>query len=129
MKAQSLVNLDDSAPDTLEKLPFFQREVFNRLSRVEPALRRQANFLTINFSVGATPFLLREREKRQYFLIQNNSSLNTIFLGFDYQPTASNGVLLIPGSVYEPFEVPTNDLWISASGPNTVGLLVYATER
>lgn len=123
------LNTADTSIESIENLPYFQRLMLNETAKVLPGIKRQANFLTTNFSVGLAPFLLRERERRLYFLIQNNSSINTIFLGFDFQPTALNGIVLIPGAVYEPFEVPTNDLWVSASGADTVGLLVYATEK
>ena len=128
-RARESLDVDDKNLNSIESLPFFQRKLLNEVATVLPAVRRQANFLTTNFSVGATPLLLREREKRLYFLIQNNSSINSIFLGFDYTPTALNGVVLVPGAVYEPYEVPTNDIWISASGAATVGLIVYATEK
>ena len=115
-------------PMTLENLPYFERAVLNEFARGAPFVKRQANFLVQTFNIGATPFLIREREKRLYFLIQSTASINSIFVGFDFVPSAGNGILLIAGAVFEPIQVPTNDIWVVGAGANTTGVIIYATE-
>ena len=117
-----------SAPDSVESLPFFERSVLNEFATSAPFVKRQANFLVQSFNIGVTPFLIREREKRLYFLIQSTAAINSIFLGFDFVPSAGNGILLIAGAVFEPIQVPTNDIWVVGAGANTTGVIIYATE-
>lgn len=122
------VPMASTAPDSVEKLPFFERSVLNSLAESPRFVKRQGNFLVQSFSIGTVPFLIREREKRLYFLIQSTAAVNSIFLGFDFIPSLGNGVLLVAGAIYEPIQVPTNDIWIVGAGANTTGLIIYSIE-
>lgn len=90
------------------------------------ALRRQCNFVSQPFTVGVEPLLIRTREDRTYLMIVNTSGAAAIYLGFDFQPTSLNGVILTAGGAYEPYQVPTNDIWIAASIAGATGTIIYA---
>jgi hypothetical protein len=64
---------------------------------------------------------------RFYFFICNNNAANRIFVGFDYEPNALNGVILeVNLGFYEPWIVPTNGIFIAAAGANTAGIAIVA---
>lgn len=88
--------------------------------------RRQCTFLSQPIVVGTTPQLIRTREDRTYFMIMNTDAVNSLYVGFDYEPTPANGVVLSSKNAYEPFQVPTNDIWVAGSAAGTTGILIYA---
>lgn len=89
------------------------------------ATKRQSTFLMQAFTtVPNVPQLIRQREDRTYFLLQNTGA-NTLFVGFDFQPSATVGLNLTSGAFAEPFQVPTNDIWIM-SNLVTTGILIYS---
>jgi len=96
-----------------------------RMEQHLKALRRQATFLSQPFTtVANTPQLLRERENRTYFLIQNTGA-NSLFIGFNFQPSTTNGLNLASGAFAEPYQVPTNDIWLNCTLATT-GILIYS---
>ncbi len=113
-------------PNTVQVFDPQMLNVFtSTMERHLSALRRQATFLSQPFTTDPTKsILLRERENRTYFLIQNTGA-NSMFIGFDFQPTATNGLNLVAGAFAEPYQVPTNDIWLSCTLATT-GILIYA---
>lgn len=100
--------------------------VFNsKMEKLIKATQRQATFLSQPFSVADTPILLRQRENRTYFLLQN-TGLNSFYVGFDFQPTQVNGLNITSGAFAEPYQVPTNDIWIKSTIAGTTGILIYS---
>lgn len=89
------------------------------------ATKRQATFLMQAFTtVPNEPQLIRQREDRTYFLMQNTGA-NTLFIGFDFQPSSLVGLNLASGAFAEPFQVPTNDIWVMSTLATT-GILIYS---
>lgn len=89
------------------------------------ATKRQATFLMQAFTtVPNVPQLIRQREDRTYFLMQNTGA-NTLFIGFDFHPSATVGLNLVSGGFAEPFQVPTNDIWVMSTLATT-GILIYS---
>lgn len=91
------------------------------------AVYRKADFSPVNFNAtNAASLLLRTQEERTYLLIQNLSA-NDFYVGIGYQPTPTTGVLLPAGAVYEPFQVPQNDIWVLGSvAAAQTGVLLYS---
>ena len=90
------------------------------------ALRRQANFSQLIISYTAEPLLVLPATIRTYVLIQNIDSLETLYVGFGFEPSNGIGLLLAAdGGFYEPFQVPQNDIWVVGSGAGTVNI-IYA---
>ena len=90
------------------------------------AVKRQSNFLSAPFIADLIGTRLRQYEDRTYFLIQNTSAVGIIYLGFGTQPTPLNSLALPPGAVYEPFEVPDNEIYILGSQNGVTGLIIYS---
>jgi hypothetical protein len=91
------------------------------------AIYRKSDFSPINFNAtNVAALLLRSQEERTYVLIQN-LSVADIYVGIGYQPTPTTGVLLPAGAVYEPFQVPQNEIWVLGSqAAAQAGVLLYA---
>lgn len=76
---------------------------------------------------------LPEQKNRTYLFIQNQSGVNQIVINFGQPPGATglvpvNGLVISPfPGFYEPLAVPAQELWISASAPNTPVFILYAT--
>lgn len=85
---------------------------------------KQSYWQSLPFTVGVTPILIQTFLLRKFFLIQNKDAVNTIYVGFGWKPDVNNGLVLGPGVGYEPFSYPVNDIWVVASGANTIGLLI-----
>lgn len=85
----------------------------------------QSSWQFVTFSVGATPIKIQDFTYRKFFLIQHKSAAGTLFVGFGYQPNASNGLVLLPGEGYEPFAYPVNEIWVASDGPTIQGLMIY----
>lgn len=66
--------------------------------------------------------ILIMRPNRKYLLIQNNG-VNPIYINFDSAPTAAIGVKIPAGGNYEPSKVPTNSVFVIASGSTPVTVI------
>lgn len=93
------------------------------------ALRRQGYFIVQPILATTTPVSIRPFESRTYFFIQNLGTVGDILIGFGAIPNASFGLTLTPGSAYEPFTVPVNEIYISSSAGSIPGYLIYAREQ
>lgn len=79
---------------------------------------------------AASQLLVPEQPDRFYLIVINNSAAVRLFLGFDYEPTATNGVILeINLGFYEPWVVPTNAINVAAGGANAPGICLIATRH
>lgn len=87
--------------------------------------QNQSQWGFIVFEAGLTPIKVQDFTARKFMLIQNKSPTATIYLGFGYEPNALNGLVLTPGSAYEPFTYPTNEIYVTADEDGANGLLVY----
>lgn len=92
--------------------------------------RRTGKFYPIPFVAQvAAQQIVPEQPGRYYCFILNNSAANRLFVGFDYEPTATNGVVLeVNLGFYEPWIVPTNAIYIAAAAANTAGICIVAVE-
>lgn len=88
---------------------------------------RQSYWQSLPFLCGLEAVKIQEFLMRKFFLIQNKDPLNTIYVGFGWKPDAGNALILGPGVGFEPFSYPVNEIWVSASGANSVGLLIVGT--
>lgn len=95
---------------------------------VMKAARRQGNFVSMPFTTTADAIQLRPQESRTYFIIQNTSPALSLLIGFGAVPTAQNALVLTAGSSYEPFTIPTNEIYVLGSGVGALGLLIYAVD-
>lgn len=91
--------------------------------------RLRGRFMAIPFTIGVQPFVIvPSQPSRYYFFIVNNSAANRIFVGFDIDPNANNGVVLEANlGFYEPWIVPTNEIRVAAAAAATSGLCIVAT--
>lgn len=104
----------------------YSLNVFNQtMEKMLKAVQRQGTFLSQPFTVFDTPILLRQKENRTYFMIQN-TGLNGLYIGFDFEPTATNCINLTAGGFAEPYQVPTNDIYILSTVAGTTGILIYS---
>lgn len=76
--------------------------------------------------VGVANQVIRPEENRRYLFIQNTDGANNLFVGFGFEPSAINCVLIGPGGFYEPLWVPQNDIQMLGSAAGTNGTLIYA---
>ena len=102
--------------------------LLDRLNNQLP--RRAGRFMPTPFTVGvAAQLLIPEQPGRFYLFILNTSGANRLFVGFDYEPTATNGVTLeVNLGFYEPWIIPTNTIFIAGAGAGTTGLAIVAVE-
>lgn len=62
---------------------------------------------------------------RFYFFAVNNSGASQIFLGFDYDPSAANGLVLqVNQGFYEPWVIPTNAIHAASTANGVPGLIL-----
>lgn len=103
---------------------FLNMRQFNPLLR---AARRQSEFFQVPFTQDTSVDLFLNREnQRSYFLLQNTHALGTMYIGFGFMPTSVTGLKLPPGAVYEPIQVPTNEIYIVSDTAGTTGICLYA---
>lgn len=118
------VSLDTIAPDPRLPLTGLDRRQYEYMMR---RIERRAHFSALAFSVGSTvATLIRRQEDRLYLLIQNTDAANKIYLGIGYQPSSTTGIVLTAGTVYEPFQVPDNDIFVLGSAAGVTGVLLFA---
>lgn len=88
----------------------------------------QSNWQSIPFSCGLEPIRLQEFLLRKFLLIQNIDPVGTLYFGFGWIPSVNNALILPPGTGYEPYRYPTNEIFVVSSvvGP-TLGFLIYGT--
>lgn len=89
------------------------------------ALNRRAEFQQLSIPFAATAALALPRSTRIYFLVQNVSPAANLFVAFGSQPQSLTGLLLAPGDVYEPYQVPQNDVWLAGDAAGDA-IIVYA---
>jgi hypothetical protein len=97
------------------------------------ALQRKGQYIQTFGTVGLQPQLIRGAESRSYFIIQNTSLANSLFVGVGYGPVVvaggATGFLLQPnGGNYEPTVFPQGDIWVSASGAGTQWVMAVCVD-
>lgn len=96
------------------------------LERLISATKRHSRFSYWSQTVLAnTPVLALPAVVRDYLIIQNKDALNSLFIGLDFQPSSVLGFTMAAGGFYEPFQVPSNDVWLNASA-NVAVTIFYA---
>lgn len=85
----------------------------------------QSTWQYITFNVDAAPIKIQDLTYRKFFLIQNKSGAGTLYVGFGWQPTLGNGLVLPAGVGYEPFTYPINEIWVASDGPTVSGLMLF----
>lgn len=88
---------------------------------------RQSNWQSIVFVVGLSPIKIQDFTYRKFFMIQNKSAAGSMYVGFGYEPTPENGIILPAGVAFEPYSYPTNDVWVSGTSAGMLGVLFYGT--
>jgi len=101
--------------------------VLMMLEKLLKAAERQANFQMFSRTLAANQpeNILPAAPNREYFLVQNRSGVDPLFVGFGAEPSVTSGISLPPGGIYEPFEVPQNDVWL-ASTAAVLFTVIYA---
>ena len=122
-------------PDTLGDLSqiFGRQTLSNDADLIPPGPPRAPSvippdrgliFFNNGFIVGATAQkILNGNAARGYLLIQNNSG-GTMWVGFDSAPSQFTGLLLPGGSVYEALYVPVSVIYILGSAAGLAGMVV-----
>lgn len=85
----------------------------------------QSNWAVVNFTIGMTAVKIQPALFRKFLVLQNKDPVGTMFFGFGWVPTPANGLELPPGTGYEPFRYPTNDIYVIGSQNGMNGLLIY----
>jgi len=86
---------------------------------------KQSSWGFVSFVAGLQPVKIQDTLMRKFFLIQNLAAAGTIYVGFDYQPTSQNGLVLPAGIGYEPYSYPINSIWVAANAASVNGLLMF----
>lgn len=86
----------------------------------------RANFTQLIFPYAAVFQLILPQAARGYLLIQNLDAAANLFVGFGFQPTTTQGLKIIPGTAYEPYVVPQNDIFICGDAAGTCMVLFSA---
>lgn len=85
----------------------------------------QSVWQSVTFTADIAPKKIQDYILRKFLLIQNKSTIGTIYVGFGYIPNASNGLVLPPGISYEPFSYPVNEIYVTSDINGVSGLLIY----
>ena len=107
-----------------------EKGTINQLVQPEyfKALRRQGYFITQPFTVTTDPQIIRPLESRTYFFIQNLSTASDLYVGFGTIPNGQYGLTLVSGAAYEPFTIPTNEIYLAAQSGTVTGFIIYSRE-
>ncbi len=87
----------------------------------------QSNWQSIPFNVGTEVIVLQSFLIRKFLLIQNIDPAGTLYFGFGWVPSENNALVLPPGTGYEPYRYPTNEIYVVSSVAGTLGFLIYGT--
>ncbi len=87
----------------------------------------QSNWQSIPFTVGTEIIVLQSFLIRKFLLFQNIDPAGTLYFGFGWGPSPNNALVLPPGTGYEPYRYPTNEIFVVASVAGTTGFLIYGT--
>ena len=95
------------------------------LNALVPHLFGSVRFTARPFVVGTDSIELSGgKPSRRYLLIQNLSPVGSLFLNFDNEASATNGVILIANAAYEPFRVPKNSINVAGSVAGINGFII-----
>lgn len=113
----------------LDRLARTPRNIFAKSTRIYRGDKLGAGrfFTQIIFSyvTGVVQLILPQAE-RSYLLIQNLDAAANLFVGFGLQPTTTVGLKIIPGTAFEPYVVPSNDIFICGDANGTATILFGA---
>lgn len=87
----------------------------------------QSSWAPVQFTVGTTAVRVQEALFRKFLLLMNKDGAETLYFGFGWVPTVTNGLPLTAGQGFEPFRYPINEIWVLASAANVTGLIIYGT--
>ena len=90
-------------------------------------LDNQSVWQAITFNSTIAPSIIQTFLSRKFLLIQNKSPVGTLYIGFGYEPTEANALVLPAGIGYEPFVYPVNEIWGASDIDNVAGLMIYGT--
>lgn len=79
----------------------------------------------ITFTARSDAIMLQSQTYRKFLIIQNKSGAGSILIGFGYEPTLSNALVLEAGVAYEPYNYPVNEIYVRSNGPDVNGLLIF----
>ena len=98
------------------------------ISEMLKAVKRQSDFLPITQTILANMpgQLVLASGARTYFIVQNNDTVATLFLGIGFSPTSTFGLQIPPGGNYEPIQVPQGDIFLNASASCQITILYAA---
>jgi hypothetical protein len=111
-----------------QALQTFRGQFIGDLSAAFSArLERRAYHQLQAFNVGTAWVKARPEEKRVYFFIVNNNAVNNLFVAYAQLDGTVGSIAIGPGGFYEPWVIPTNEIWLQGSAANTNGVLSIAT--
>jgi hypothetical protein len=109
-------------------LELFRGNIIADLESVFSAkLERRAYHQLQAYNVGTAWVKARPEEKRVYFFIVNNSAVNNLFVAYAQLDGTNGSIAIGPGGFYEPWVIPTNEIWLQGSAAGTQGILSIAT--
>jgi len=120
---------DFPLPDPVRPGEFDDRSIESVREHIrERTGRRIGRFIPHPFLAQvASAQIIPSQPERFYLIIVNNSAVNRMFVGFDYEPNVLNGLILETNlGFYEPWIVPSNSIHIAAAGANTAGIILLA---
>jgi hypothetical protein len=97
------------------------------------AMQQKGDFQQTAGTVGTGAQLIRKAESRTYFIIQNTSLANLLFVAFGYAPQVLAGgatgfQLNANGGNYEPKICPQQDVWVIANGAGTPWVMAVVVD-
>jgi hypothetical protein len=102
------------------------RDIFKksiRRYRSDTGSDRRGFFTQLTFPYTTVIQLILPQSGRGYFLIQNLDAAANLYVGFGFQPSNGIGLKIIPGTAYEPYVVPQNDVFIIGDAAGTCVVL------
>ena len=87
----------------------------------------QSVWQAITFTSTIASQIVQTQTFRKFLLIQNKSAVGTMYIGFGYEPTENNALILPAGVGYEPYAYPVNEIYIASDIDGVQGLLIYGT--
>ncbi len=76
------------------------------------------------FIVGVTAVQLFQGNANRRFLVVQNNSAATIYVGFSAKPTVASGLVIKKDGYFEPYNVPTSSIWVLGASAGLAGVAI-----
>lgn len=117
------------APSSPTQLPPTNQDIAAQIAAARQTVTDQTpalgDFIQSAFSAdNAASQMLRQREFRNYLLIQNTDSSGNLYVSFGQAATALSSIIIGPGGYYEPRVVPQNEIYILGNEAAVTGVVI-----